>query len=56
MTELPFFASKVQLGHDGLEEFLPLGPLIDYEKYAVTIDIWSKEFNIHIGKTEALDL
>jgi malate dehydrogenase len=32
VTELPFFASKVRLGRDGVEEFLPLGPLSDYER------------------------
>lgn len=32
VTELPFFASKVRLGRNGVEEFLPLGPLSDYER------------------------
>ncbi|CAL9050479.1 unnamed protein product [Musa banksii] len=32
ITELPFFASKVRLGKNGLEEVLGLGPLSDYEK------------------------
>jgi malate dehydrogenase len=32
VTELPFFASKVRLGRDGVEEFLPLGPLSDCER------------------------
>ncbi|XP_042518882.1 malate dehydrogenase, mitochondrial [Macadamia integrifolia] len=32
ITELPFFASKVKLGKNGVEEILGLGPLSDYEK------------------------
>lgn len=32
ITELPFFASKVMLGKNGVEEVLDLGPLSDYEK------------------------
>ncbi|KAG5546146.1 hypothetical protein RHGRI_018355 [Rhododendron griersonianum] len=32
ITELPFFASKVKLGKNGVEEVLDLGPLSDYEK------------------------
>lgn len=32
VTELPFFASKVRLGRNGLEEIYPLGPLNDYER------------------------
>ncbi|XP_057952427.1 malate dehydrogenase, mitochondrial [Malania oleifera] len=32
ITELPFFASKVRLGKDGVEEVLGLGSLSDYEK------------------------
>ncbi|GJV16411.1 malate dehydrogenase, mitochondrial [Tanacetum coccineum] len=32
ITELPFFASKVRLGENGVEEVLGLGPLSDYEK------------------------
>ncbi|PIA30524.1 hypothetical protein AQUCO_05500068v1 [Aquilegia coerulea] len=32
ITELPFFASKVKLGKNGVEEVLGLGPLSDYEK------------------------
>ncbi|KAF5180878.1 GDSL esterase/lipase [Thalictrum thalictroides] len=32
ITELPFFASKVKLGENGVEEVLGLGPLSDYEK------------------------
>ncbi|XP_044473925.1 malate dehydrogenase, mitochondrial-like [Mangifera indica] len=32
VTELPFFASKVRLGQNGVEEVLGLGPLSDYEK------------------------
>ncbi|KAK4439134.1 Malate dehydrogenase, mitochondrial [Sesamum alatum] len=32
VTELPFFASKVRLGKNGVEEVLGLGPLSDYEK------------------------
>ncbi|KAL5729939.1 malate dehydrogenase [Ranunculus cassubicifolius] len=32
ITELPFFASKVRLGKNGVEEVLGLGNLTDYEK------------------------
>ncbi|KAL1325509.1 hypothetical protein HN51_035578 [Arachis hypogaea] len=32
VTELPFFASKVRLGKNGVEEVLGLGALSDYEK------------------------
>lgn len=32
VTELPFFASKVKLGKDGVEEIHGLGSLSDYEK------------------------
>jgi len=32
VTELPFFASKVRLGKNGVEEVLELGHLSDYEK------------------------
>ncbi|XP_073312182.1 malate dehydrogenase, mitochondrial [Primulina huaijiensis] len=32
VTELPFFASKVRLGRNGVEEVLGLGPLSDYEQ------------------------
>ncbi|XP_030525305.1 malate dehydrogenase, mitochondrial [Rhodamnia argentea] len=32
VTELPFFASKVKLGKNGVEEVLELGPMSDYEK------------------------
>ncbi|KAL6538320.1 hypothetical protein OROGR_012308 [Orobanche gracilis] len=32
ITELPFFASQVRLGKNGVEEVLGLGPLSDYEQ------------------------
>ncbi|XP_058069216.1 malate dehydrogenase, glyoxysomal-like [Magnolia sinica] len=32
VTELPFFASKVQLGRTGAEEIFPLGPLNEFER------------------------
>ncbi|KAL8160351.1 hypothetical protein V2J09_001888 [Rumex salicifolius] len=32
VTELPFFASKVRLGRNGVEEIFPLGPLNEYER------------------------
>ncbi|GAV64046.1 Ldh_1_N domain-containing protein/Ldh_1_C domain-containing protein [Cephalotus follicularis] len=32
VTELPFFASKVRLGKEGVEEVLGLGPLSEFEK------------------------
>ncbi|KAI3899370.1 hypothetical protein MKW92_037392 [Papaver armeniacum] len=31
VMELPFFATKVQLGRTGVEEIFPLGPLSEYE-------------------------
>ena len=34
VTELPFFASKVRLGRNGMEEVYGLGPLNEYERYA----------------------
>lgn len=33
VTELPFFASKVRLGKNGVEEILGLGALSDFEKH-----------------------
>ena len=35
VTELPFFASRVRLGRAGVEEFLPLGPLLPFEQEAL---------------------
>lgn len=32
VTELPFFATKVRLGRNGIEEIYPLGPLNEYER------------------------
>ncbi|KAI4327289.1 hypothetical protein L6164_019768 [Bauhinia variegata] len=32
VIELPFFASKVRLGRNGIEEIFPLGPLNEYER------------------------
>ncbi|CAH9066704.1 unnamed protein product [Cuscuta europaea] len=32
VTDLPFFASKVCLGRNGVEEIYPLGPLNEYER------------------------
>ncbi|KAK4360609.1 hypothetical protein RND71_019561 [Anisodus tanguticus] len=32
VTELPFFASRVRLGRNGVEEIYPLGPLNEYER------------------------
>lgn len=32
VTELPFFASRVRLGRNGVEEVYPLGPLNEYER------------------------
>eukprot|EP00271_Cylindrocystis_brebissonii_P009453 TRINITY_DN242_c0_g2_i2.p2 TRINITY_DN242_c0_g2~~TRINITY_DN242_c0_g2_i2.p2 ORF type:complete len:353 (+),score=90.03 TRINITY_DN242_c0_g2_i2:154-1212(+) len=32
VTEHPFFASRVVLGRNGVEEFLPLGPLNEFER------------------------
>ncbi|XP_068665529.1 malate dehydrogenase, mitochondrial-like [Aristolochia californica] len=35
ITELPFFASKVRLGKNGVEEIFGLGSLSDYEKHGL---------------------
>nr|CAD1841430.1 unnamed protein product [Ananas comosus var. bracteatus] len=32
VTELPFFATKVRIGRQGIDEFLPLGPLNEFER------------------------
>ena len=32
VTELPFFASKVLLGRNGIEEIFPLGPMNGFER------------------------
>eukprot|EP00244_Chara_vulgaris_P014512 TRINITY_DN9126_c0_g1_i2.p1 TRINITY_DN9126_c0_g1~~TRINITY_DN9126_c0_g1_i2.p1 ORF type:complete len:388 (+),score=69.70 TRINITY_DN9126_c0_g1_i2:72-1166(+) len=32
VTELPFFASRVVIGRNGVDEFLPLGPMNEYER------------------------
>ncbi|GBG73120.1 hypothetical protein CBR_g12837 [Chara braunii] len=32
VTELPFFASRVVIGRNGIEEYLPLGPMNEYER------------------------
>lgn len=32
VTELPFFASRVHLGRNGVEEIYALGPLNEYER------------------------
>ncbi|KAL3677757.1 hypothetical protein R1sor_020713 [Riccia sorocarpa] len=32
VTELPFFATKVRLGRNGIDEIFPLGPLNEYER------------------------
>ena len=35
VTELPFFATKVRLGRNGIDEVYSLGPLNEYERYAI---------------------
>jgi len=32
VTELPFFATKVRVGRQGIEEIFPVGPLNPYER------------------------
>ena len=32
ITDLPFFASKVRIGVNGIEEYLPIGKLTEYEQ------------------------
>lgn len=34
VTEFPFFATKVRVGRNGVEEIFPLGPLNSYERWA----------------------
>lgn len=32
VTELPFFATKVRIGREGIEEIFPVGPLNHHER------------------------
>lgn len=48
VTELPFFASKVRLGRNGVEEIYPLGPLNEYERAG--LDKAKKELAASISK------
>lgn len=48
VTELPFFASKVQLGRGGIEVVFPLGPLNEYER--VGLEQAKKELKESIEK------
>ncbi|GLU13387.1 hypothetical protein SLE2022_300250 [Rubroshorea leprosula] len=48
VTELPFFASKVQLSRSGVEEVYPLGPLNGYER--VGLEKAKKELAASIEK------
>lgn len=48
VTELPFFASKVQLGRNGVEEIYSLGPLNEYER--VGLEKAKKELALSIEK------
>lgn len=48
VTELPFFASKVRLGRNGVEEIYPLGPLNEYERAG--LDEAKKELAASISK------
>nr|P46487.1 RecName: Full=Malate dehydrogenase, mitochondrial; Flags: Precursor [Eucalyptus gunnii]CAA55383.1 mitochondrial malate dehydrogenase [Eucalyptus gunnii] len=49
ITELPFFASKVKLGKNGVEEVLELGPMSDYEKQGLEILIPELKASIEKG-------
>ncbi|XP_073310120.1 malate dehydrogenase, glyoxysomal-like isoform X3 [Primulina huaijiensis] len=48
VTELPFFASKVRLGRNGVEEIYSLGPLNEYER--VGLEKTKKELAASIEK------
>ncbi|EPS68273.1 malate dehydrogenase, partial [Genlisea aurea] len=48
VTELPFFASKVRLGRDGVEEIYPLGPTNEYERMG--LEKSKKELSESINK------
>lgn len=48
VTELPFFAAKVRLGRNGVEEIYPLGPLNEYERAG--LDEAKKELAASISK------
>ncbi|XP_028755524.1 malate dehydrogenase, mitochondrial-like [Neltuma alba] len=48
VTELPFFASKVRLGKNGVDEVLGLGPLSDYEQQG--LDSLKSELKASIEK------
>jgi malate dehydrogenase len=48
VTELPFFASKVRLGRNGIEEIYPLGPLNEYER--IGLEKAKKELGSSIQK------
>jgi malate dehydrogenase len=48
VTELPFFASKVRLGRNGVEEIYALGPLNEYER--VGLEKAKKELGSSIEK------
>ncbi|KAL2499531.1 putative malate dehydrogenase [Abeliophyllum distichum] len=48
VTELPFFASRVRLGHNGVEEIYPIGPLNEYER--VGLEKAKKELAASIEK------
>ncbi|KAL6551812.1 hypothetical protein OROGR_007966 [Orobanche gracilis] len=48
VTELPFFASRVRLGRNGVEEIYPLGPLNEYER--VGLEKTKKELTGSIDK------
>ncbi|GAB4847163.1 hypothetical protein Ancab_026174 [Ancistrocladus abbreviatus] len=48
VTELPFFATKVRLGRNGVEEIYALGPLSEYER--VGLEKAKKELAANIQK------
>ncbi|XP_057784373.1 malate dehydrogenase, glyoxysomal [Salvia miltiorrhiza] len=48
VTELPFFASRVRLGRNGVEEIYPLGPLNEFER--VGLEKAKKELGGSIDK------
>ncbi|XP_056167641.1 malate dehydrogenase, mitochondrial-like [Syzygium oleosum] len=49
ITELPFFASKVKLGKNGVEEVLELGPMSDFEKQGLESLILELKSSIEKG-------
>eukprot|EP00246_Nothoceros_aenigmaticus_P012524 TRINITY_DN3929_c0_g1_i3.p1 TRINITY_DN3929_c0_g1~~TRINITY_DN3929_c0_g1_i3.p1 ORF type:complete len:351 (+),score=48.64 TRINITY_DN3929_c0_g1_i3:168-1220(+) len=50
VSNLPYFASKVRLGRNGIEEILPLGPLTEFERIACKAAEEELRDSIHKGE------